>query len=205
VSLFVTECKNCIFLKENNCELGRLEKFKKLGKVDNYIVKGICNTFRNEKWAERHTNYVEEALEEVKVKVDVVILDNVEKVLPSLRNLEGIKPYHVFIEGNDDYHKFIGDDVTCVWTLVDDLPKACLPKFKTEYVLFLNDVIPDNYLEKLNQLKNYDLREFLLSKGDPFPLLVSRVLLTAFYEKHNWEEILEKIHHIPEKFVECIK
>lgn len=115
---FSTSCGTCVFATHNNntqvgCEIGRLEKFQKLGKTELdptqtfFIIKTVCNTCRGQKWAQMNVgnNLIAAVEKEVQITLDFVILsiddkvDKLQKNLPDMVNMclqqKHIKPKNI--------------------------------------------------------------------------------------------------------------
>ena len=96
----VTACCGCVFAetegkKQTGCEIGRLDKFISLGtdieeaenekKEEFYVIRRLCNAYRNEEWGEYWKDKNKRLKKELAIRTNFVIILNEEH---SIDNLE---------------------------------------------------------------------------------------------------------------------
>ena len=97
-------CTKCVFAKKDGdkleCRVGRLDKFKKLGKVEytedgSLTLKQFCNTFRPEKWLktdESIEDATDRVLDQSQCSFGIVLetdnKDSLTKLIQSIKNID---------------------------------------------------------------------------------------------------------------------
>lgn len=96
---YAVVCSGCIFaegIPQHGCEIGRLDKFLAKGRAkfdedtQHYIIKGVCNTVRGEKWrlSNQGLNLVSTVEREVQLRVDFLLYSLDEDVDSLIKRVE---------------------------------------------------------------------------------------------------------------------
>lgn len=204
-----TFCEDCIFKVGNpqiDCQIGRLNTFIEKGKAtpgNAYIIETLCNTKRTQTWKQKHRRTVIDALKEVEIKVDTIILDNHIEVLESI-NKQSLKANHTYLISEDNKFKefeiYLSKDITMV-RIFDECPLASiLSKLSGSYVLILKDPIPKNYIYYINHLINFKLSNFIAIKN---PLCLHKSFLTMrMMNGKKYPEILDEVNSLEDKYLQ---
>lgn len=143
-----TDCKDCIFLVNGDCELNRIEKYIRNGgslSIRNEIplIEGrLCNANRNKEWYIKYKdNYLEQLSKEIAVQYSVIINTytyyKVEEIIGIIQK-QSIKPTDIHIIYHaDNLSQFMGpmnlllSDMKIPWKVRLPTQEA---KYKHEFV-----------------------------------------------------------------------
>lgn len=118
MSLYITQCKDCIFNYGNmepkldvvECHKGRHEIYKSRGQVteDGMSIKGLCTICRDETWENKYEDINEQLYKELTNVYTLVIFDDewgdvLKRLQDSLREPQTIKPTKILIVYTANY------------------------------------------------------------------------------------------------------
>lgn len=197
---FKTICRDCIFadftddsVTQTGCKLGRLDKFREKNKtklvedengLEYYEISTFCNTCRDNTWDDKFSDPIAKVLEEVKIKVDGLVIDDSnhpnweDDVLKSVNSLinQTVKPCRIVVVCYKKINPFgkmrklmddagIKYDIVNVidysnnpYTLLNAGVKRCRNQYYT--VVESGDELPLDYFQKLNSIINDELGKF---------------------------------------------
>lgn len=171
-------------LEGNLCQLGRLEKFPKGKVVDGYYkFNRFCNAYRPQKWLDdldTALHPIQVVNQEIHIKMGFTINFTNNHDLHKLKHtLDSVfwgddGPYYVIVvndkpEYNGEIHQLISkkniyNSRIHIVQILDQVPEYYMDeafKFaRNGYMIYLysGDIMPYNYVEKLNSHINHDLK-----------------------------------------------
>lgn len=184
-----TSCKECCFLRDEKCELGRHEQFQKnngvLSTEDGFpvIENRFCAAFRNNEWAERNVDKEIAVRHEILIRSHIFIytpdwnLTNINKTLKSLKK-QLLAPSGIsFIGTRQNFTSKVipklsqhGNIVSCIdpsygpYQCLDAAIESCKSYF---YLLVLaGSKIPSDFLANIDEKINDKLEQFVAIEGN---------------------------------------
>lgn len=145
---FRTSCEKCFFAEweegvQLGCKFNRIETFARKSKLAEqkegdffFIINGFCNTCRDDVWASKYENPMEQVKEEIRPRVHVFVIDK-----------------------NNDTPKEVESRIT---TTVDSLINSTI-RPKTIHLLIQNPNIGHSAIEIFNKIKSKSNIETRLS------------------------------------------
>lgn len=122
-AIFTSECKECFFSiwteeGQTGCKLGKLERYKDKGLVEesdgHFVVKTFCNSMRDDVWAEQYNDPENRIREETSLRYDVILfsynkhnhIHDLKQSIKSINRVGWPKPRQVIvsIRGEDINH-----------------------------------------------------------------------------------------------------
>lgn len=184
-----TSCKDCCFLSENKCLLGRHEQFQKnngIVKEENgfpVIENRFCAAFRTKDWAEKNDDKEVAVRNEILIRTHVYIYTvdwDCQKILKTVKSLNGqlLKPGGItFIGTKENFNNKViprlskhGNIVTCLdlgydaYKCLDMAISSCQSYFLL--LITAGSKLPKDFLANIDEKINNNLEQFVAIEGN---------------------------------------